>query len=117
MASQIIYLDEKTINDAIENDLNPILIHFWADWCLPCQALVPTIENLSIELKDSVRFAKVNVDKCKEIATRFAISEIPTLILFRNGENLGQLIGTQTKENIKQLIHKSLSEAKNQEGK
>jgi thioredoxin 1 len=74
-----------------------VLVDFWADWCGPCKMLAPIIEELSEEYSDTVKFAKVDVDAAGEIAERYGISSIPTVMLFQNGEAIGSIVGAHPK--------------------
>jgi thioredoxin 1 len=86
----------------------PVLVDFWADWCGPCRALAPKIEELSTEYGTKVKFTKMNVDENRETPVKFNIMGIPTIILFKNGEQVDKLVGNHPKENIKEMIDKSL---------
>jgi thioredoxin 1 len=104
--SQLVHLNDKSFGDAIEKDPTPILVDFWAEWCFPCRALAPVIEELALEFNGRVRFAKVNVDESKEIPGRFGIRGIPTLILFSDGKKINELVGNQPKEKIRSMLSK-----------
>lgn len=104
MAANIENLTEENFSDRIEKDNSPILVDFWAEWCMPCRALAPVIEELASEFQGKVRFAKVNVDEARSVAQQFGIRGIPTLILFQNGKKVNELVGNQPKEKIKSLL-------------
>ena len=105
MAGQnIVNLDDKSFSDAVEKQSGPILVDFWAEWCMPCRALAPVIDELAQEFQGKVRFAKVDVDNCKEIPAKFGIRGIPTLILFNQGKKVNELVGNQAKEKIKTML-------------
>jgi thioredoxin 2 len=74
------------------NDL-PVLVDFWADWCRPCHAMAPAFERAAGELKTRVRFAKLDTERAQDVAARFGIRSIPTLILFRGGREAGRVSG------------------------
>lgn len=102
----IVHLNDTTFSDAVEKDTGPILVDFWAEWCMPCRALAPVIDELATEFKGKVRFAKVNVDECKDIPGKFGIRGIPTLILFHEGKKVNELVGNQPKDKIKMMLSK-----------
>ncbi len=89
--------------DQILKDNEAVFVDFYADWCGPCKMVSPIVEELAEE-KTDVKFIKVNVDDVPEVAERFGIMSIPTLIYFRNGEVAGQTLGFQPKESIASII-------------
>lgn len=89
--------------DQILKDNEAVFVDFYADWCGPCKMVSPIVEELAGERTD-VKFIKVNVDDLPEVAQRFGIMSIPTLIYFKNGEVAGQTLGFQPKEAIAAII-------------
>jgi thioredoxin 1 len=85
--------------EVLKSDL-PVLVDFWAPWCGPCLALGPTLEKLSKEKEGKIKFAKCNIDSHPEIAAKFSIMSIPTLLIFNKGEVADQLIGLVPKDKI-----------------
>ncbi len=104
MGNLVTHLNETNFSDSVEKNGGPILVDFWAEWCMPCRALAPVIEELAEEFQGKVRFAKVNVDEARAIAQKFGIRGIPTLILFQEGKKVNELVGNQPKEKIKSLL-------------
>ena len=94
---------EEFKETVLDNEL-PVLVDFWAAWCGPCRMIAPVIEEISNEYGKSVFFAKVNVDDEMELAAAYGVQTIPTLILFKNGEETGRLIGVRPKEEILSFI-------------
>ena len=82
----------------------PVLVDFWAEWCAPCRRLAPTVEALAAELDGQLMVAKVNVDENPVTPGRFGIRGIPTLILFKGGEMVDQVVGLVSKDELKQMI-------------
>ena len=75
-----------------------VLVDFWASWCGPCQMLIPIIDQLSEELKDKVKIAKVNIEDNQDLATKFNVQSIPTVLIFENGKVVDTLMGLRPKE-------------------
>ncbi len=82
----------------------PILVDFWASWCGPCRMLAGTIEQIAKESDGSYRVGKVNVDEQPELAERYGVMSIPTLIIFRNGEIINQSVGVVPKGKIMEML-------------
>ncbi len=101
----IVHLNDTNFSNAVETDNSPILVDFWAEWCMPCRALAPVLDELSTEYKGKVRFAKVNVDECQDIPAKYGIRGIPTLILFNDGKKVTELVGNQPKEKIRSMLN------------
>ena len=88
--------------EVIQSD-KPVLIDFWAAWCGPCRMVSPIVDELAEE-NPGIKVGKVNVDEQGELAARFNIMSIPTLIIFKGGEKINQLIGVKSKEELLALI-------------
>ena len=84
-----------------------VLVDFWAAWCGPCQMLGPIIEEVAIDLKDKVKVIKVNVDEAQEIAMKYNIASIPTVVIFKAGQIIDTLIGFRQKEDYINAINKA----------
>ena len=89
--------------EVLQSEL-PVLVDFWAVWCGPCQMLAPTIAELAEEYEGKVKVGKVNVDEQPELAMKYGIMSIPTLIRFKGGEVAAQTMGVQPKEAIEQML-------------
>ncbi|MDR1284449.1 MAG: thioredoxin [Opitutaceae bacterium] len=105
MSATIIQLNNDSFQSTISGS-SLVLVDFWAPWCGPCKAIAPILEQLSTELGDKVTICKVNVedDSNRELAVKYGIRNIPSLLLFRNGEIVDTIVGLQTKEMLKQKI-------------
>jgi thioredoxin 1 len=99
------FTDQNFEEEVLKND-KPVLVDFWAVWCGPCQMMGPIIEELAEEVKEKYKVGKMNVDENRETAAKFGIMSIPTLIIFKNGEAVKQLVGVQAKESLKEELEK-----------
>lgn len=86
----------------------PVLVDFWAPWCMPCQILGPTVDELASEYSGKVKIVKVNVDDNQELAGKYGIRGIPTLILFKNGEIIERIVGVQQKNVLAEKLDNAL---------
>ncbi|HXV76282.1 MAG TPA: thioredoxin [Candidatus Polarisedimenticolaceae bacterium] len=105
---RILILDDDSFDNEIKSIRGPILVDFWANWCEPCKTIAPWIEELSHELAGKAHFAKVDVDENGDLLNRFGIMSIPTLVVFKDGKVVDQLIGAAPKEKIRGLIGRHL---------
>ena len=94
---------ENFDKEVLKSD-KPILIDFWAPWCMPCKIIAPAVEKLAEEMKGKISVGKSNVDESPEIATDLAVLNIPTLILFKGGQEVARIIGVNSKEAIEAKI-------------
>ena len=91
--------EEEVLNSDI-----PVLVDFFAEWCAPCKMLAPILENLATELEGKASIVKIDIDKDIDIATKYGITAVPTLIVFKNGEEVNKTTGLQSLESLKSII-------------
>ncbi|NOX29096.1 MAG: thioredoxin [Actinobacteria bacterium] len=96
MGADIQQLSDSTFDEVIGASETPVLVDFWAEWCGPCKMIAPILDEIAAE-NESITIAKVNVDESPEIARRFEVLSIPTLIVFNNGEPAKRLVGAKPK--------------------
>ena len=105
MASEtIIHVGTENWETEVVGSDTPVLVDFWAEWCGPCRAMNPILEELSDELSGQLKVAKVNVDENQQLASQFSIRSIPTLLLLKAGNVEEQLVGAMNKESLKEKI-------------
>lgn len=108
MAGNVNELSDDSFNTQVIDSREAYLVDFWAPWCTPCRLIAPLIDELSREYAGKLSVGKVNVDDNQEIAARYGISSIPTLLLFKDGELKERITGAVPKSTLKQAIDKHL---------
>ncbi len=93
-----IHFTEEEFNFAIAN--GPAIVDFWATWCGPCKMIAPAVDQLADELEGRITVGKIDVDQCREVAVKYGVMSIPTLIYFKNGEEVKRFVGVQTKDKL-----------------
>ncbi len=104
----IVDLTESNFETEILDANLPVLVDFFATWCGPCRMLAPVLESLAQEFAGRVKFAKIDVDQAPGLAGAFNITGVPTLILFRNGEPIQQMVGVGSVKSLRSLLEKSV---------
>ncbi len=102
--SQFITLTEDNFEREVLKSEQPVLVDFWADWCAPCHRIAPAIEELAHEFDGSATIAKLNVDEEPDLARRYGIRSIPSLLLFRSGEVVDRIAGVQPKRVLSEKL-------------
>ena len=100
MAGAITNLTETTFDEEVGATPEPVLVDFWAEWCGPCKLIAPILEEIAAEQAGSIRIAKVNVDEAPDLARRFEVMSIPTLILFDAGVPAKRMVGAEGKPQL-----------------
>ncbi len=103
----IAFTDANFDRDVLQSDI-PVLVDFWATWCAPCKAIAPLIDTIADEYAGKVKVGKVNVDENQATPGKFGVRGIPTIILFKNGVVLDQVVGAVPKSQLDALIAKAL---------
>jgi len=103
MSKSITVTDDTFEAEVLQSD-KPVLTDFWAEWCMPCRMIEPILEEIAAEYADQLKVARINVDSNRELAAKFGIMSIPTLILFKNGQPVERLVGAMPKRSLLEKI-------------
>ena len=95
--------DKNFKNDVLDSS-KPVLVDFWAEWCGPCKVIAPVIEELALDYDGKVKFGKLNVDDHNQVASEYGVRSIPTLLVFKNGAVVNQIVGAVPKERIAESL-------------
>lgn len=103
---EILHVTQDTFDEKVLKATRPVLVDFWATWCGPCQMQAPILEELAKEVND-VLIAKVDVDDNPDLARKYRVMSIPTLVVFKDGEPVISAVGMQSKETLKEMLAKA----------
>jgi len=107
--SKPVEIEEAKFDDAVLKATMPVLVDFWAPWCGPCRMVAPIVEELAGEYDGKVGFYKVNVDDNRKVANKYGVMSIPTLIIFKNGAPVGNIVGFRPKPELKKSLDAALA--------
>ena len=100
MGSKAFEVEEKTWESEVLKSSTPVLVDFWAEWCAPCKMLDPIVDEIAEEYQGKLRIAKIDADANTDVVTRYGVMGMPTLILFKDGEEVERISGFKTKDKI-----------------
>ena len=103
-------LTSENFDREVLNSDKPVVVDFWATWCGPCNMLAPTIEEVADEMQGKAHVFKVDIDESRDIAARYHISSVPTLMLFKNGKAIGSIVAPASKAAIEAFIRETLAQ-------
>lgn len=108
MANDTVTVTDASFKSEVLDSPIPVLVDFWATWCAPCRQIAPALEALASEYKGKVKIAKVDVDENNQFAEQFGIRSIPTLLMFKGGKVVDQVMGSGPKSKFEETIKKAL---------
>ena len=109
MSDNVIHVSDQDFESQVLKSTQPVLVDFWAEWCVPCHMVSPVVEEIARDHSDSMKAFKLNVDDNPETARKYAVMSIPTLIVFRDGKEMARVIGARGKDAILREIQPHLA--------
>lgn len=103
--SEVIHITSENWKAEVLESPMTVLVDFWAEWCGPCKMIAPVLDELSTEMGGQLKIAKVNIDVNREIAAQYSIRSIPTLLIFKDGQVKGQIVGAMGKAQLKERLN------------
>jgi thioredoxin 1 len=108
MASEnIVIATESNFKEQVLSSAQPVLVDFWAEWCGPCKMIAPVLDELATEYGGKVKIAKVNIDENQNLAAQYRVTAIPTLLVFKGGQVMEQMVGAKSKRDLKASLDKA----------
>ena len=108
MAGNMIDFTDQNFESEVIGSDTPTMVDFWAEWCAPCKMIAPTVEALAEEFEGKIKIGKLNIDENPSTPTKFGIRGIPTLIIFKGGQPVNQIVGVKSKAELKKAIESAI---------
>ena len=107
--SETVNLNKDSFEKVINDSKTPVIVDFWAEWCGPCKMIAPILDEISVELKDKILVTKVNLDENQDLALKYSIRSIPSILLFKGGSLLDMKVGMSSKTDLLSWIENKVS--------
>jgi|TARA_B100001013_G_scaffold228105_1_gene139845 thioredoxin 1 len=104
--SKVLHVNQNSFDEEVLKSQIPVFVDFWAEWCGPCRAIAPVLESLAEDYDGKVKIVKINVDKETDLANKYNVSAIPSLIIVKDGKEIDRIVGGATKEVYAERINK-----------
>ena len=108
-AANIVTLNQANFKEQVLSSATPVLVDFWAEWCGPCKMIAPLLDELAGEYDGRLRIGKVNIDEDQNLATEYGVRAIPTLLVFKDGQVVEQIVGMRSKRDLKSSLDKVIT--------
>jgi thioredoxin 1 len=105
---KMLEITSENFDKEVKSSKEPVLVDFWAPWCMPCKMIAPAVDALAGQMKGKLKVCKLNVDESPELATQLSILNIPTLVLFKNGREATRIVGVNSKEAIEEAVNQEI---------
>lgn len=102
--AEIQNITDDSFEAEVKNSGETVLVDFWAEWCGPCKMIAPVLEEMAEEMDGKLKICKMNVDENSQVATQFGVMSIPTLMVFKDGQEKDRIIGYHTKDELKKAV-------------
>ena len=110
MGGNVLEITDQNFAKETQGSDKPVLIDFWASWCGPCRMIAPVLDEIAKEFAGKIKVGKLNVDENSDIPTQLGIMNIPTLVIFKDGEEIDRMVGVMSKKELQDKINRALNE-------